>query len=147
MAKIEWTSTLNGDAGFFVPTDHAQKLSPSDKNTLLHLIWSLTYTEEGRKLLKENRPKKPAAGVPGVTPDLAAKNLRKWIQANIPIPNATVVDAIISAHLAADAWIDAHGRDDFVERDRQEKIYQQNIAVVTWMLWEDAMAHEFSMNW
>jgi hypothetical protein len=148
VTDIKHDSSLNETAGFFdKPTAAVKPLSSTDKSTLLNLIWALTYTEDGRKILKENRPKKPAAGAAALDDATAEKNLTKWIKDNFAIQDETLIGAVVAAHLAADAWIEAKDKLDTVELARQKKIYQQNVAVVTWMLWEDAMAHEFSMNW
>jgi len=156
MSNIKWNSKLNVEAGFLEAKDPAvgypaaaadaakPKLSPTDAQTLLNLIWTLTYTEQGRKVLKENRPKKAHNGVV-VTEDQVRTNLTKWIK-DFGIHDSTVVQAVVEAHIAADAWI-AEKLVDGVDQAKYEKIYQQNVAVVTWMLWEDAMGHEFSMNW
>jgi hypothetical protein len=138
---------LNQNAGFDVLTPGAQPLG-ADGKTLLRLLYWLTYTADGRQFLRANITFGPnAVAEPQIRANLTAQF------AAFNVVNAVILEAMIQTHLAADRWIEANQQvvagdaSKVAVRDTQELIYKQNLSVVTWWLWQDALNHEFSMLW
>lgn len=144
--RITYDPSKNEAAGYLEIVSGSPPLTENDKKTLLHLLFWLLHTREGRDLLRNNKP--PA---PGQDDDVVRANLREVFVNQFGILNRTLLDALINAHFAADRWVEANNRmpESAAQRDREhyEKVYQQNISFVMWMLWEDAMGHDFSMSW
>ena len=114
-------------------------VADSDKKTLLYLLFWLTYTEDGRVLLKKNRPSAT------LTPEQASTNLSKVFNDEFGISEPALVTALVSGHLAADRFVAA--ANGSLDKQTSEKIYEHNMSFVMWKLWEDSLNHEFSMNW
>jgi hypothetical protein len=143
---ISYDPAKNEKAGFLVLSQHESKpLQPSDKKRLLHLLFWLTFTEEGRKFVGDNRESK------GLPEDQIRAALLAKFNVDFGIIDAGLQVALINAHLAADRWVVANANmpdaSAAAARQLQESVYQQNMSFVMWALWEDAMGHEFSMNW
>jgi hypothetical protein len=151
--QISYDPSLNEKAGYVEITDPTgpdptnpgnplKALAPRDRHTLLFLLFKLLYTFEGREFMRVN--------------DVVAGNLTAAKQANLiqyfaanGVTDVAVQTAIINSHIAAQNWADAFkaGATHDPARWAAEKAYMQNMAFVTWSLWEDAKAHEFSMGW
>jgi hypothetical protein len=143
--QISYDPTLNTRAGYVDIKDPAGSLAPllpRDRQTLLFLLFKLMYTFEGRQFMRDNNV------VDGKLTDQKQQNLIAYFAENGVTDNA-VQNALINAHIAAQDWADAYNAGATRDDDRQaaEKVYLQNMAFVTWSLWEDAKAHEFSMGW
>ena len=128
------------------PDPVAQPLRPQDGKTLLNLIHHLLYTFEGRDLMRNN---KPAPGSTTLSPESRAALTARF--SAFGVTDSALQEALLDAHLAAELWVRANELmpDPAAEqtRDVQEKIYLQKMSFITWCLWEDAKAHEFSMGW
>jgi hypothetical protein len=138
---INYNPNINPNAGYVTIGPGNPQLSRTDGNTLLRLLHWVTYVREGRDFLKTNR----LGGA--LTEEQIAANFRNMLTQEFGLTDEGLQDALISAHLAADRYITAKNAASGPEMNRQDKIYQQNISFVMWTLWENAMAHEFSMNW
>jgi hypothetical protein len=145
MGMIQYDPEKNTNAGYLEIDGAKSTMNPADRNTLLNLLWFITNTEEGRTLCRVNSPE------PGENPgDPALEKyriaLRDAFQARGVI-DAQLLFALIEGHLSARFWVRARNKGDLAAMDRYEKIYQQYLSVITWNIWEDAQAHDFSMNW
>jgi hypothetical protein len=142
--QISYDPTLNTTAGYVDIADPSTlaPLAPRDRQTLLFLLFKLLYTYEGRQFMRDNNV------VDGKLTDEKQKNLIDYFAQNGVTDNA-VQTALINAHVAAQNWADAYKAGATRNDDRMaaEKVYLQNMSFVTWSLWEDAKAHEFSMGW
>lgn len=145
-SRIRYDRHKHSEAGFLELKQGSKPLLDCDRKTLLNLLFWLTYTEEGRTFLSNNRTRDGKNSVEEVE-----ANLRRKFKDDFGIIDEALLDALIKGHLAADRWVGAHGRMPSEharsELAHQERVYQHNIAFVMWSLWEDAMAHDFSMNW
>ncbi len=128
--------------------DH-MKMDGPFQNGLLHLIYYLLYTEEGRKFMHNLIPGQPPIdGGDANTDAFVRTELKKKFTSFRVDPS--VHEALIGAHFAGFAWIAAHskvGGADIPERDKQEAIYKQNIAGVSWFLWEQGSEEVFPLGW
>lgn len=142
--SIEFNRTLNATAGHFKVVPDST-IEPEDGQTLLHLVFFLTYTREGRQLLRDNRPLRPKG--PPLTAAQAGERLRVALRRSFPKLKDDVLDLVIETHLAADAFAALPNTATAAEREPREAAYSQRIMAVLGALHDDAMAHEFSMNW
>ena len=116
------------------------------KNRLLHLLFHLAYTKEGRNFLRANeeRPGKPEAEIRAT---LRAK-FEAFLATNPARENLDkLVSALIEGHLAADRWVKANKNDDDAKKQAQGKIYADNLKIIMDELTKDAQEDEFSMCW
>jgi hypothetical protein len=129
--------------------DHT-KMKGSFQNGLLHLVYHLLYTVEGRKFMHDlipGEPPKSKAGPVNTEASVRAELKAKFLTFGV---DASVHEALIGAHLAGFAWIAAHtvaGGPNILERDKQEAIYKQNLAAVSWALWEQGSGELFPLGW
>lgn len=139
-------TTQDRAAGYLEIQQGEPPLQELDKKTLLHLLFWLVHTKEGVGFLEANKP-----GPEGPGDAVARENLRKVFVERFGILNQVLQDALIDGHFAATQWVEANSRMPHPKaaaaREEAEKVYQQKISFVLWMLWEDAMGHEFSMLW
>jgi hypothetical protein len=145
-STISYDPSLNKTAGYYqLKEDKDKPLSAADKKQLLNLLFWLTYTKDGRDFVSTNResPERPEAAIRSA--------LLKKFRDDFGIIDEALRLALINAHLAADRWVQANNRmpdtKAALDRELHEGVYQQNISFVMWSLWEDAMGHDFSMNW
>jgi len=138
---INYDPNINLTAGTFVISQGSKPVSSADGNTLLNLLFWLTYTAEGRQFIKDNR----LGGQ--FTEDQIRSNFAAKLAQNFGLTDEGLLGAITNAHLAADRYITARASLSRTDMDTQDKVYQQNLSFIMWTLWENALAHEFSMNW
>jgi hypothetical protein len=139
--EITYDPTLRDKAGF-VQIDKT-KLRDQDGQTLLYLLFWMLYTEDGRKLLKDNEP-----GTDGqLLPEQRANLVKKFAEYGVTSPD--LQNAILDAHVAGHNWTVAFGAGQSQDTARAlcEKVYLQKIAFILWCVWEDAKGHEFSLAW
>jgi hypothetical protein len=117
------------------------KMIPAFQNGLLHAVYWLFYTLEGRTFMHSLRPAKD-----GSTDAAVAAALRTKFTNEFAVP-AGAQDALVGAHIAGFRWLDAHANNDIPERNKQESIYQQNVAAVSWFLWEQGAGELFPLGW
>ena len=143
---IDYDPLQTINAGFFALTPSTSPpLRDSDKQTLLRLLFWMTYEVDGRGFITANR--EPAF----TEPQIRAAWLAKLTSSDFGILDTRLQDAIIDGHLAASRYVAAFKNPTDPNRTAtmalQEKIYQQNLSFVCWTLWENSLSHEFSMNW
>ncbi len=142
--KINYDPTLNKEAGYVQihPDTEHEPLRARDAQTLLHLLFHLLYTWDGRELMRKNKP-----GPGGLAPENRNNLLARFNAFGVTDPG--LQEALIAAHVAAENWVNAFKAGPLQDQERktQENIYLQNMAFITWCLWEDATTHEFSMGW
>ncbi|HET7504385.1 MAG TPA: hypothetical protein VFK02_25360 [Kofleriaceae bacterium] len=117
------------------------QISPPDGDRLLHLLFFLTYTADGRALLKSNSPYHEKT----VSEDEAKQNLWKALRASFSAVSDDAIMRVIDMHLAADEFAAASANN--APTAQQEAIYSQKLLAVLGSLYDDAMGHEFSLNW
>lgn len=129
-------------AGYYKLTE--VKLADADKKMLLNYLFWLTYTQEGRGFLLKNRVSQ------GVAEDTVRTEFLKSF-VTYGLIDVSLQNALINGHLAADRWTVANSKmpdaQALQDRETQERIFQQNVAFITWCLWEDAMGQGFSLLW
>jgi hypothetical protein len=145
MGMIQYDPDKNEKAGYLEIDAAKSTMNPADRKTLLNLLWFITNTQEGRTLCRDNSPQ------PGEDyGDPALEKYRVALRAAFQdrgIIDAQLLYALVEGHLSARFWLQARNQGDIAGMDRYEKVYQQYLSVITWNLWEDAQAHDFSMNW
>ena len=141
---ITFNRALNGTAGHFKVVPDSD-IDADDGQTLLHLIFFLTYTREGRQLLRNNRPLRPKGSQ--LTAAQATERLKAELRRSFPKLEDDVLNLVIEAHLAADAFAALPDTASAAERQPREAAYSERVMAVLGALHDDAMGHEFSMNW
>jgi hypothetical protein len=143
-SDIHYDPSLNGEAGYVEISDPQgeQPLRERDRQTLLYVLFQILYTKPGRDLMRDNKP------IKGQFDEAKKETLRRAFQ-EMGITDLKVRESIIDAHEAAQNWADAFkaGAKQNNVLEYNEKIYLQQMAFITWSLWEDAKGHEFSMGW
>jgi hypothetical protein len=117
------------------------RMQPPFQNGLLHLVYYLLYTLPGREYMH--------AWVPGVggksEADVRAELSRRF-STEFGVTDAAQ-EAMIGAHIAGFAWIAANASGNTQERNKQEAVYKQNLAAVSWFLWEQGAGELFPLGW
>ncbi|HEX7841655.1 MAG TPA: hypothetical protein VF469_29500 [Kofleriaceae bacterium] len=137
---IEYDEALSERRGYLKIEMGDPSLLPQDGDSLLHLLFFLIYTADGRQLLVDNNPLKLA-------PELARSRLKDALHQRFPTLGADRLDIVIDAHFAADAWLAAHGASDSAGQQQQQALYSQKLCAILGALHDDALSHEFSMLW
>lgn len=112
------------------------------KTGMLHLVYWQVYTQEGRDYFHRWVP-----GQNGLTAaDVRAELKRKLGQEyNV---NGAAQEAFIEAHITGWAWVDAlNAKAPQAQLDVLEAAFKQNMAAVTWALWEDGVGPLFPLAW
>jgi hypothetical protein len=139
---IEYIEELSEDSGFLSIGDGDPNIVEPHGDTLLHLLFFLIHTSDGRTLLGANRPQDDQAA----TADQARGTLKAAFKGKFKTIPDDRLDVVIDAHFAADRYVKAlesgHG-DKLVQR----QIYEQKVIAILGALHDDAMGHEFSMVW
>jgi hypothetical protein len=149
---IRYDQTFNRTAGYLaIEPDKSKEGERTDtprealkdphRKTLLHLIFWALYTWDGREMMRNNKLNPETGQIPDGGAALKAKF------AEFGVTDAALVQAILDAHIAAEKWVLAYKANKPGDLDLHEKVYSQNMSFITWCLWEDAKAHEFSMGW
>jgi hypothetical protein len=121
----------------------------NDGKTLLHLLYWLAHTREGRDFFHNKVVLKPAIGEG--TLEEPERQLLVTELTKRGVTDERIQSAIVESHVAAVNWVRVQknvtleGRDKLLEK--WGKIYLQQTAFITWCLWEDAKGHEFSLLW
>lgn len=120
-------------------------MQEDDQNTLLHLLFAVIYTPQGRAFLAANSP--PAGATPEQI-EAIRQGMKQKISADYGIHEPVLVDALIDGHFAADAYVKAFKENaPGTTLELHDRVYQQKMSFVMWRLWEDFLGHEFSMIW
>lgn len=143
--KIIYDPLANTEAGYYVLQDHPEKpLQARYRKRLLNLLFWLTYTEDGRNFLRENKE-------PQKSEEEVRRALRERFLNDFGIIDEGLLGALIDGHIAAVRWVieDAKMPDVNAKKNREhwERVYQHHLAFIMWSLWEDAMGTEFSVDW
>ena len=106
---------------------------------LLHLVYWVIYDKEGRDFLRANRP----------SDILSEAQVRADLKSKFEEYNVigAAQEAMIAMHFAGLAWVDAFNAGDTAERDKQEAIFKQQLAAITWFLWEEGTGPLFALPW
>jgi hypothetical protein len=138
--SIEYDEELSNHPQFFKIDPGEPPIEPPNGDTLLHLLFFLIYTAEGRQLLADNPPS-------DLTPDTARTKLKAALKLKFPTLDDSRLDPVIDAHFAADSYVSAYEAKDPIKQHQQEAIYSQKLLAILGALHDDAMGHEFSMGW
>lgn len=122
-----------------------------DAKTLLHLLFWLAHTREGREFFRTiTLDPVGVDSVDGVISDVKRTELTNELTVR-GITDERIQSAIVESHVAAvnyeRALRDVSNPNRPVRLEKWGKIYLQQTAFITWCLWEDAKGHEFSMLW
>ena len=116
-----------------------------DDKTLLHLVFWLTHTRDGRNFFREHSLEQGSEGLKQGAKEALIKKFNE-----LGVTDERIQSAIVQSHIAAlnyDRAFLGNKPNRAAEMERWEKIYLQHSAFITWCLWEDAKGHEFSMLW
>ena len=142
---IEFDNDVNTGSGYLAlaPEEGGPGVPPlraADTDTLLHLLFFLTYTKEGRKLLADNEP--------WVKPEGQARTaLQAFFGQRWPGIPQSVRNALIEAHFSAATYREAQKNNLTKDMAQAEARYSEQLRTVTGQLFADGHKHEFSMNW
>jgi hypothetical protein len=139
---IEYDPKLAQVAGCLEITNGAPPIVAPNGDSLLHLAFYLVYTAEGRQLLRDNRPWGDASEVAQVR-----ANLKTTLRGRFPTLADDRLDTVIDAHFAADGYVSAVQTNDSQQMARQQAIYSQKLLAILGALHDDAMGHNFSLDW
>jgi hypothetical protein len=142
--SIEYTEGLSERSGFLKIEVGDPPIVPPNGDTLLHLLFFLIYTAEGRQLLSDNSP---SSWGDSATSDLARTRLKIALGQRFPAIADDRLDVVIDAHFAADEYVWALEAKDDLKKQQQEAIYSQKLLAILGALHDDAMGHEFSLVW
>jgi hypothetical protein len=106
---------------------------------LFHLVYAIVYDKETRDELRALRP--PKYTEDQIRDRLTTKFLQEYGVTGV------ARDTLIALHLAGVRWVDAYNANKMSERDQQEAIFKQQLAAVTWLLWEDGAGPLFALPW
>lgn len=147
-ASISYDPNLSKVAGCLEIENGTPPLVPPHGDTLLHLLFFLIYTAEGRKLLLDNSlANGPSDWGAPAEPALVRARLKAGLQQRFPALPEDRLNVVIDAHFAADRYISAIEANDAAARQQHEGIYEQKLLAILGALHDDAMGHEFSMIW
>jgi hypothetical protein len=137
--------------------DHTTPLTPEEKaatpnpdsKTLLHLLFWLAHTREGRDFFR-TITLDPAGNSDGtITASMRTTLTNKLTEKGVT--DERIQSAIVESHVAAvnyeRALRDVTSETRPARLEKWGKAYLQHTAFITWCLWEDAKGHEFSMLW
>jgi hypothetical protein len=141
--SIEYDDGLSERSGYLAIVPGTPPIVPPNGDTLLHLLFFLLYTAEGRQLLGAHSPSREAAAAV----DPARPALKAALAQRFPTIGDDRLDVVVDVHFAADRYVWAVEAQDNVRKQQQEAIYSQKILAVLGALHDDAMGHEFSMVW
>lgn len=117
-----------------------QGMNEPYKGGLLHLVYYFVYTSGGRNWLHFRTPNKNGYTEATVRSELTSLMNDYRISGQIQ-------QAVIGAHLAGSAWVQANEAGDAVERDKQEAIFKQHTSAISWFLWEEGSGPLFPLFW
>lgn len=120
---------------------------------LLHLVYWMIYSQAGRDFLHENWPGKTVRGVVVTDAAMHAALKAKFDEYHLDQGART---ALTGAHLAGVQWVDAYDKkrngalapaaaDALMAT--AEAAFQQNMAAVSWLLWEQGTGELFPLGW
>jgi hypothetical protein len=145
--QIAYDANVNTTRGFFKdreadlgPPAFRRAPSMADGNRLLHILFFLVYTQEGRKLLDDNRTFRPE-------PEIRANvkgEIQKLFGGQIP---DDVLEAIVKAHIAGDKYVNAKIANNQTDMTAQSTAYSEQLCLLLGKLHDDAMVYEFSCGW
>lgn len=175
MYKIDHDRNLNTVAGYVDIVENqvppialaTRPMQPKDANTLLHFLFWVAYSWEGRQTCREykagragaarttpeDRPLLHGANDDAYYPDEKIREeLGAIFAARIGEANGPLLDALLRAHISAGYWVTLDQKstqtpDDLRDREHHRGAYQHAMSFVNWRLWEDFQVHEFSLAW
>lgn len=117
-----------------------EAMQPPFNSGLLHLINYLMHTPEGRTFMHDLRPGKLGQ----TTESIQAPLFAKFAKYNV---KGAAAEALLGAHIAGFAWVDAFEAQDEPKQAQQETIFNQHVAAISWFLWEESSGPLFSLGW
>jgi len=139
---IEYDPQLSATAGCYEITDGAKPIVAPNGDTMLHLVFFLVYTAEGRKLLLDNRP----WGDPTQVAQLRTR-LQAALRAKFAALADDRLDTVLDIHFAADSYVAAVKTTNTAQMTQQQAIYSQKLLAMLGALHDDAMGQNFSLDW
>jgi len=120
-------------------------MSSSDAASILHLLFYLVYTQEGRSLLLDNAFDRDATN--NLPPGTTRARLKAALRARFPELEDARLEIALDAHFAAGEYAAADKQGDHVTMQRQQDIYKQKLTATLGALYDDSMSRDFSFVW
>jgi hypothetical protein len=132
---IEYDQWQARNTGYLTSRAGHPPMNDRDASSVLHLMFYLVYTKDGRSLLLKHG-----------APDNRA-SLKVALQAKFPDLKDERLEIALDAHFAAGAYAAAYKNGDLVNMPRQQEIYRQRLIAMLGALYDDAMSRDFSFVW
>lgn len=139
---IEYDPELSKRAGFLRIERGDPPIVPPHGDTILHLLFFLIYTEEGRSLLDAHR-----GWATPRTPEVIRDKLKTALREKFPALEDDRLEAVLDAHFAADGYVAAVEANDEASKQQHEAVYSQKLLAILGAVHDDAMGHDFSLDW
>lgn len=115
-----------------------------DRDSVLHLLVYLTYTEEGRSLLLDNAFDRDARDKLPVGTTRA--KLKDALRAKFPGLEDDRLEIALDGHFAAGEYV-AACKTDPANMAQPQRIYKQKLTAMLGALYDDSMSRDFSCIW
>jgi hypothetical protein len=119
-------------------------ISP-DSDTVLHLLFYLTYTQKGRWLLLEYTFDRDAKEQ--LPPGATRATLKTKLREKFPSLDDDRLEIALDAHFAAGAYVAALKNNEPSTMPSLQEIYKQKLAAMLGALYDDSMGRDFSCIW
>jgi hypothetical protein len=145
MSGIDYEEGRAERVGYLKIEPGTPSMVSPDSDTVLRLLFFLTYTEEGRSLLLEytfDRDQRDQL-VPGKT----RQELKAELQKHFPSLDNARLEITLDAHFAAGAYVAAFKTSAHDQLLPLQDLYKQKLAAMLGALYDDSMGRDFSCIW
>jgi len=144
MTSIAYEEGRSERVGYLKIEPGEPPMTSPDRDTVLRLLFYLTYTKEGRSLLLEytfDRDEKD-----GLPTGRTREMLKAELRSEFPLLDDDRLEIALDAHFAAGAYVAAVKTAPGKTLPLQE-IYKQKLAAMLGALYDDSMGRDFSCIW
>lgn len=142
---IEYDEARAQQTGYLRIESGEPPMSSRDSSSVLHLLFYLVYTKEGRELLLDNAFDRDATMA--LAPGSTRARLKDALRAGFPDLDDDRLEIALDAHFAAGEYAAAFEKGDRVTMQRQQDIYKQRLIAMLGALYDDSMSRDFSFVW
>ena len=143
--RIDFDQERAATVGYLMIDAGVPEMKSPDSDTVLRLLFFLTYTKAGRDLLMEYTFDRD--DVEGLLPGETRSELKGELKKEFPSLSEERLEIALDAHFAAGAYANAFRNKTYDKLPPLQEIYKQKLAAMLGALYDDSMGRDFSCVW
>lgn len=143
--RIDFDQWRSAQVGYLMIDAGVPEMKSPDSDTVLRLLFFLTYTKAGRDLLMEYTYDRD--DVEGLQSGATRAQLKAELKKEFPSLSDERLEIALDAHFAAGAYAAAFRKKTYDKLPPLQEIYKQKLAAILGALYDDSMGRDFSCVW